>query len=139
MQIVVNRCHGGFGLSHTAIMLYAEKKGIKLYSVVEVNSYDFSNRPHKYKLWDGTGEPFFIAYITAPLNEDGTFPTDSYFSISSEIKRTDTILIEIVRELGDAANTKYSKLEIIDIPEDISYEISDYDGYETVEETHRSW
>ena len=36
-EIVVNKCFGGFGLSESAIMLYAEKKGITLY--VEANKY----------------------------------------------------------------------------------------------------
>ena len=31
VKIVINVCYGGFGLSHKAIMKYAELKGIKLY------------------------------------------------------------------------------------------------------------
>ena len=30
MKIVINNCHGGFGLSHEAMMLYAKKKYINL-------------------------------------------------------------------------------------------------------------
>jgi hypothetical protein len=30
-------------------------------------------------------------------------------------------------------------LEVIDIPDDIEWFISDYDGVETVHEAHRSW
>ena len=31
MKVVINACYGGFGLSHKAIMRYAELKGFKLY------------------------------------------------------------------------------------------------------------
>jgi ABC-type transporter Mla MlaB component len=31
-KVVINRCYGGFGLSHEAIMRIAEIKGIKLYT-----------------------------------------------------------------------------------------------------------
>lgn len=30
-KIVVNRCYGGFGLSHEAILEYAKRKGVKLF------------------------------------------------------------------------------------------------------------
>ena len=30
-------------------------------------------------------------------------------------------------------------MKVVEIPDDISWEISDYDGWETVEEIHRSW
>jgi hypothetical protein len=32
VKVVYNACYGGFGLSHEAIMRYAEIKGITLYS-----------------------------------------------------------------------------------------------------------
>jgi len=31
MKVVINTCYGGFGLSHEAMLRYAEIKGIKLY------------------------------------------------------------------------------------------------------------
>mgnify|MGYP003352296402 CR=1 FL=1 len=30
MKVVINRCHGGFGLSDEAMQMYAAKKGIQL-------------------------------------------------------------------------------------------------------------
>lgn len=57
----------------------------------------------------------------------------------SRLNRNDDLLIHVIEELGDKANTSVSKLKIIDIPDDIDWEITEYDGYEQVEEEHRVW
>ena len=56
-----------------------------------------------------------------------------------ELDRTDPILIQVVETLGAEANGHYAKLRIIEIPDDVNWEISYYDGVESVEEVHRSW
>ena len=53
--------------------------------------------------------------------------------------RTDPLLIEVIEELGDAANGSCAKLKVIEIPDGIKYEIEDYDGNESVHEVHSSW
>lgn len=44
MKVVINACYGGFGLSHEAVLRYAEIKGITLY--VEPTKYSIV--PHAY-------------------------------------------------------------------------------------------
>ena len=46
--------------------------------------------------------------------------------------RTHPELIAVVEALGDAANTGVSNLEIVNIPDNASWIISDYDGIETL-------
>lgn len=53
--------------------------------------------------------------------------------------RTAPELVQVVEELGDKANGPYSKLEVVEIPDDVEWYIDDYDGIETIEEAHRSW
>jgi len=53
--------------------------------------------------------------------------------------RTNPKLIKCVEKLGDRANGEYSKLKIIEIPDNIDWEISKYYGIECVEEKHRIW
>lgn len=48
-------------------------------------------------------------------------------------------VIEIVQELGDKANTSFSKLSVIEIPDNIECFIQDYEGMEWVVEAHRTW
>lgn len=52
--------------------------------------------------------------------------------------RTDPILIKVVEELGESANGEYAELKIIEIPDDVKWYMTDYDGIETIREG-RSW
>lgn len=53
--------------------------------------------------------------------------------------RVDPLLVQVVEELGDEANGRYSFLTVIEIPSDVKYQIEDYDGWEWVAEDHRTW
>ena len=53
--------------------------------------------------------------------------------------RTDPKLIECVETLGEDANGRWAVLEVVEIPDNISWEIDEYDGVETIHETHRVW
>ena len=55
------------------------------------------------------------------------------------IDREDLDLIYVVKKLGNKANGTCSELKIVEIPDGIEWEISEYDGLETVEEKHRNW
>lgn len=56
-----------------------------------------------------------------------------------DIERDDPYLIQIVREMGEKANGRFSKLKIVEIPGDVDWEIAEYDGNEWVAEKHRTW
>jgi hypothetical protein len=45
----------------------------------------------------------------------------------------------LLKKLGEKANGWAAELRIVDIPDDINYSISDYDGIETAKEPHQSW
>ena len=117
MKIVVNKCFGGFGISHKAILRYAEIKGIKLYHKREGCMYYYSKSPFKK--------------VDQIKNED-------HFS-NYDIQRDDPVLVQVVEELHDEANGDYAKLRITEIPDGVNWEIDDYDGMESVHEVHRSW
>lgn len=56
-----------------------------------------------------------------------------------DIERDDPILIEIVEKLGKEADGECAKLKIVDIPDDVKWQIEEYDGTEWVAEVHRIW
>ncbi len=56
-----------------------------------------------------------------------------------EIPRDDPYLVQIVRELGSAANGSHSNLKIVEIPGDVDWIVQEYDGAEWIAETHRTW
>jgi hypothetical protein len=53
--------------------------------------------------------------------------------------RSHPILVEVVGNLGSAADGEFSKLRIIEIPDGVDFEIDEHDGIEIVRERSRSW
>lgn len=98
MEIVINNCFGGFGLSKEAITRYHELTGI------HINEYG----------WE-VG------------NSD------------NRLERNDPVLIQIVKELGYEVSHGFANLKIVEVPDDVKWEIESYDGNEWVAECHRKW
>ena len=130
MKVVINTCYGGFNLSHEGMMRYYELKGIKVYPFKD-----------EYHLW---------TYSTVPEDEYDALQkeaeeTGDYKKINSvylslyDVERNDPALIQTVEEMGKAANGDYSELKIVDIPDDITWVIKEYDGMEHIAESHRTW
>jgi len=112
-QIVINRCYGGFGLSHQAVMRYAELKGINILFQKE----DFEI-VHYYK---------------------DEIKVENYFSDRMDIERTDPALVQVVQEMGDKASGPHSQLGVVKVPDGIEWTIEEYDGAEWVAEVHQTW
>lgn len=114
-KVVVNACYGGFGLSHEAIMRYSELAGLNL-------------KPIKNE-----GLLFVTNYYIDGVRDDDNIWSDF------DLERTDPYLVQVVEELGELANGQYANLRIADVPDGVDWYIDDYDGIETVHETHSSW
>ena len=67
---------------------------------------------------------------------DGCNPTDFWAGM---VERNDPNLVKVVQELGVDAETPYSELKIVEIPDGIKWHIHEYDGVEHVAEDHRIW
>ena len=115
-HIVINNCHGGFGISLKAQIAYLERAGIA-YTLNDRESRDDTER---------FGQEIKLA------NGDDWY--DRY-----DIKRDDPILVGLVREMGSAVNNRFSDLKIVKIPGDVEWTIEEYDGAEWVSEKHRIW
>jgi hypothetical protein len=92
-KIVINRRHGGFGISDEAMELYKILVGIPPANLV----YDF------------------------------------------ELDRDNPQLVQIVEQLGTRADTRYSGLKVVEVPDGVEWHIHEYDGMEHVAENHRTW
>ena len=64
---------------------------------------------------------------------------DSQLFHPREIARDDPLLVQVIEELGDAANGPHAALKIVDIPSDVEWTIEEYDGSEWIAEKHRTW
>lgn len=154
MKIVINGRYGGFSLSPLAVQEIAKAQGRECYFFVTKAGDIIKYVPAS--LEEASNTFMFFAFDIPNPDEVLTTP-DNFYELSQEeriainkrysdhsikdrdIERTDPILLEVVGRLGKAANGRYADLEIIEIPDDVKYEISEYDGLETVEEVHRSW
>ena len=61
------------------------------------------------------------------------------YKYNGDYFRTDAKLVECVETLGEEANGRYAELKVVEIPDDVEWEIDYYDGVETIHEVHRSW
>jgi len=134
-KIVINTKYGGFGLSHKAMMRYAELKGIKLYPYIDDICKEVYGK-------DATldNPDTIIHYATKPVTgENKEKELNKYFFSDYDIHRDDPILVRVVEELGEEANGAHARLKIVEIPYDVDWQIEEYDGNEWVSEKHRVW
>lgn len=106
-KVVYNACFGGFNLSDAAIARYLELKRIKTYPLK--SEYGFT-----------------IHYLT-----EGTDPERKAWH-DLNIPRHDPCLVQVVEELGRAANGSHAHLAIVDVDVSQGYRIDEYDGMECV-------
>ena len=112
--IVVNKCYGGFGLSREAF-LELRKMGNK-FALAELD----------------IGEPY-------PGSSEVRDDWGDRNSFLDRMSRDDPDLVAVVRNLGEKANNLFSKLGIVEIPDEVDWTIEEYDGIEYVAESHRTW
>lgn len=146
MKIVLNNFYGLFGLSPLAIKRIAELMGKECYFFKDSHSF-----PEKYvrqtieQLEDELS--FYVFTVSNPndyITEDSVDEwTDIFRSILFEpenLERHDPLLVQVVEELGEKANGKYSRLKIVEIPDGVDYVITSTDGsWEIIREKHRIW
>lgn len=133
-EVVINSCYGGFGLSPKAIKRYLELKGKQCFVYLNNVKLETDEKIERNK------NRMFLKYYTKDFGDiiKDKNASDYYFSCI-DIDRDDRDLIKTVKELGKEADGTFSKLKIIEIPEDVEYTIEEYDGIESIEEVHRSW
>lgn len=138
MKIAINKCYGGFTLSDKAIEMIMKRKGLKCYRYKQTK-FDHSDGVDEYTRLDDYSPSSFIRYCTVDLGEKvEKIPYENLWYYE-ELERTDDDLISVIEELGDEASGTYGRVVVIEIPNDVDWEIDDYDGWESIHEKHRVW
>ena len=138
MKVVINKCFGGFGLSEAGNRAYWGRKGKQVFAV----------GAHRW----------FTSYFDAPLPPEFALPEGEYFMkrdhqeyknynewysahslYDRDIDRNDPDLVAVVEELGAESSAVFANLTVVEIPDGVDWEISEYDGNEHVAEKHRTW
>lgn len=146
MNVVINKCFGGFGLSAAAYEKLIEWG-------IPVQRYVNQERDPETNLYKdqpaNAGEVIFdrelVPYGTDKFNDiyhdfkgRSRFSTRYWDSWTRE-SRTHPLIVRLVEELGEAANGECAKLAIVEIPDGVDWEIDEYDGSEHIAEKHRTW
>jgi hypothetical protein len=134
MKIVINKKYGGFDLSPEGMFEWARLQERKIYASVDKGRADFTNRMKPFVPGD---RAFVIYYHTQPLDNE-RIPEGSHIS-ARDIPRNDKSLVEVVETLGERADGDCARLKIVEIPDDVEWQVEEYDGLEWIAEKHRTW
>jgi hypothetical protein len=118
-RVAINRCFGGFGITDEAFEKLLQRKGIAFDKVEKKDS----------------------AFIGASYYQAGHAGDDAYYISSYDHynDRSDPDLIAVIEEMGQSSWGWAAEIGIVEIPDDVEWFISEYDGIEHVAEKHRTW
>ena len=141
-RVVINDCHGGFGLSTDAVHRYLDLLGLPVWSEFDekysrLGIVTYWLVPPGPDRLEGNPENWHSMTLAERQAHNKKY-SEQVFT-ERDIPRDDPLLVKVVNELGERANNKYSKLKIVEIPADVEWEIEEYDGDEWVAEKHRTW
>lgn len=119
MQVVINKCYGGFGLSDKAYEMLIEK-GWK------ASKYINGNLPKGVK-------------ISINDSKEMSMLGKYYCSWYGDEDRTNKDVIDVIKKLGTEANGRHAQLAVVDIPDGTDFTIEEYDGIEWIAEKHATW
>lgn len=148
MKVVINACFGGFGLSPEATIELWKRGGPVDATPVEVY---FGGRLNSEERLGGKGAlRKWREYLATPEDKRESqsriflrvFTPDESAVLRARRDdefRSDPKLVALVEEWGKRANGPCSALRVVEIPDGIDYEISEYDGSEHIAEKHRTW
>ena len=148
-KIVINRCCGGFQLSPAGLSRYAELSGRPIYFFTMNFGGGLKFGP-PISLAAASGAIIYHAFdipnpdevlgqaMAIGPNKYGRALRKHHISCH-DIDRADAKLVQVIEELGKQAEGKGAELCVVTVPADIKWTITERNGVETVEETHRCW
>ena len=111
-NIVINKSYNPFCVSHKALLRLRELGQEQAIQETDLGAY-----------WPKAARP-----REPSLNQYGVM-----------IPRDDEKLVRVVEELGEEANGHGAELKIVEIPDDVAWEIEITDGVEHVSAVHGTW
>lgn len=113
MKYVLNKCFGGFSVSR---------------EVYDKLGYE----------WDGYG--YLLEFCRDVSKEE--LEKERGYTYSDLYIRSHPKLIKAIEDVwaeGKDPSGRFARLAIVNVPDDVEIELTDYAGVESLEEIHRSW
>jgi len=132
-KVVINTCHGGFGLSHEAVLAYLEQSGVQVWAEADKKYYLV---PPELRI---VGTPTNWHSMTLEQRQAHNAAYSETVFYDRDLARDDPCLVQVVEQLGAVANGRCADLKVVEIPDDVNWYIEEYDGREWVAERHRTW
>lgn len=147
-KVVINACYGGFGLSHIAQDELLKLKGhdevfwyVGEFKAFEETEYTLTNVEDikSSVLSDELPSTKYFGASISSLDIKRIRKEYSAYDSITDIERDDADLVKVVEEMKEDASGRFSKLEVVEIPKEVEFQIEEYDGIEWVAEKHRTW
>ena len=80
-----------------------------------------------------------VDFYENSISDENYISQYDYVSPRNLSTREDPDLIAIIDEMGEESFGMFAYLKIVEIPNDVEYEITEFDGSETIREKCRTW
>lgn len=130
MKYVINKCFGGFGLSSKALKVLHEDWGCPGVAI-PIEEYAFTPEEVQDELKNEYSLYTFSDDLSCVLSDNMFSP---YYNSTN---RANPYLVNVVTDLGKEANGPFASLVIVDVPDGVEVEITEYDGMESIREASR--
>ena len=138
MKVIINECFGGFEISLEC-----------LYRLIQMNSsivqsFDLSEYYGGKPIPENEFIDFKDGFLKQKWGHNSLIKDNKIYSLNEnygnkEKTRTHPDLIKLVKEIGKESCGTFAELKIVKIPDNIEFEIEEYDGNEHIAEKHRTW
>jgi hypothetical protein len=142
MKVVINACYGGFSLSKEGCQRYFDIKGQQVWieddtKFKSMGLFTVWMIPPEQRLESKEGEEFYKMSTPDRIAYNKQYAEQTW--CARDIDRHDTILVQVVEEDSAMASGRCAELKVVEVPDDVEYQIEEYDGLEHVAEKHRTW
>lgn len=142
-RVVINACHGGFGLSEAAVLRYLELCGQQVWPERDSKFASLAGPTYWLIPPDGdrvVADPANWHEMTLAERQAHNQAWSDQTFTPREVPRDDPYLVQTIEELGSAeASGRHAELKVVEIPADVDWIIEEYDGAEWIAENHRTW
>lgn len=139
MKVAINCCYGGFSVSRDAIDWLREMgfqpaldESLPRAKKTVYDDGEMNDGKLESEWYDNTSPSEVDEYLE-------TYEWNSYLHYNDPVVRSAPLLIQCIELMGERANGEHAEIAIVEIPDDVNFEIDEYDGMESIHEAHRSW